>query len=103
MIVKPHKMPSNKEQNNGKRANTNKGPAKGSKSLLILFSENYTRVVVLVKKTQGYEKKIFFQLSNSSRPVFLLENPTHWGFETGMCSIFVKPALDIFVVCSLGT
>ena len=57
MIVKPHKMPSNKEQNNGKRANTNKGPAKGSKSLLILFSENYTRVVVLVKKTQGYEKK----------------------------------------------
>ena len=60
MIVKPHKMPSNKEQNNGKRANTNKGPAKGSKSLLILFSENYTRVVVLVKKTQGYEKKIIF-------------------------------------------
>ena len=60
MIVKPHKMPSNKEQNNGKRANTNKGPAKGSKSLLILFSENYTRVVVLVKKTQGYEKKKFF-------------------------------------------
>ena len=50
---------------------------------------------------QGYEKKIFFQLSNLSQPVFLLENPTHWGLANGVCPIFAKPVLDIFAVCSL--
>ena len=46
-------------------------------------------------------KKIFFQLSNLSQPVFLFENPTHWGLETAVCPISVKPALDILAVCSL--
>ena len=46
-------------------------------------------------------EKNFFQLPNLSQPVFLLENPTHWGLETAMCPIFVKPVLDIFALCSL--
>ena len=45
--------------------------------------------------------KKFFQLSNLSQSVFLLENPTHWGLETAVCPIFAKPVLDIFTVCSL--
>ena len=52
------------------------------------------------KRKQGYEK-FFFQLSNFSQPVFLLENPTHWGLEIAVCPIFAKPVLDIFAVCSL--
>ena len=44
---------------------------------------------------------MFFQLSNLSQPVFLLENQTHWSLETAVCPIFVKPVLDIFAVCSL--
>ena len=46
-------------------------------------------------------KKFFFQLSDLSQPVFLLENPPHWGLETAVSTIFAKPILDIFVVCSL--
>ena len=53
------------------------------------------------EKSPSNDKKIFFQLSNLSQPVFLLENPTHWGLETAVCPIFVKPVLDIFAVCSL--
>ena len=45
--------------------------------------------------------KFFFQLSNLSQPIFLLENPTHWGLETAVYPIFAKPVLDIFAVCSL--
>ena len=46
-------------------------------------------------------KTFFFQVSNLSQPVFLLENPTHWGLETAVCPTFAKPVLDIFTVCSL--
>ena len=53
------------------------------------------------EKSPSNDKKFFFQLSNLSQPVFLLENPTHWGLETAVCPIFVKPVLDIFAVCSL--
>ena len=57
--------------------------------------------VVLVKKAQARIWKFFYQLSNLSQPVFLLENPTHWGFETVVCPILVKPVLHFFVVCSV--
>ena len=54
------------------------------------------------EKSPSKDMKIFFcQLSNLSQPVFLLENPTHWGLETAVCPIFEKPVLDIFAVCSL--
>ena len=46
-------------------------------------------------------KKKFFKLLNLSQPIFSLENPIHWGLETAVCPIFVKPVLDIFAVCSL--
>ena len=46
-------------------------------------------------------KKIFYQLSNLSQPVFLLKNPTHWGLETAVCPIFTKTVLDIFAICLL--
>ena len=46
-------------------------------------------------------KKNFFQLSNLSQPVFLLENLTHWGLETAVYPIFAKSVLDTFTVCSL--
>ena len=52
------------------------------------------------KPKQGYEN-FFSQLSNLSQPVFLLENPTHWGLKTAVCPIFAKPILDNFAVCSL--
>ena len=52
--------------------------------------------------SKNMKKKIKnFQLSNLSQPVFLLENPTHWGLETAVCPIFVKPILDVSAVCSL--
>ena len=43
-------------------------------------------------------EKTFFSLSNFSQSVFLLENPTDWGWETAVCPIFAKPVLDIFVI-----
>ena len=46
-------------------------------------------------------KKKKIKLSNLSQPVFLFENPIHWGLETAVCPIFVKPVLDTFAVCSL--
>ena len=46
-------------------------------------------------------ENFFLQLSNLSRSAFLLENPTHWGLEVVVCSIFAKPVLGIFAVCSL--
>ena len=52
------------------------------------------------KLKQGYQN-FFFQLSVFSQPVFLLENPTHWGLEIAACPNFAKPASDIFAVCSL--
>ena len=58
--------------------------------------------MVLVKKAkQGHGFFFFFQLSNLSESVFVLENPAHWGLETAVCPIFAKPILDIFAVCSL--
>ena len=38
------------------------------------------------------------KLSNLSQSVFALENPTHWGLETAVCPIFLKPYLDVFAV-----
>ena len=46
-------------------------------------------------------ENFFLQLSNLSQSAFLLENPTHWGLEVVVCSIFAKPVLGIFAVCSL--
>ena len=47
-------------------------------------------------------ENFFFQLSNLSESVFVLENLTHQGLETAVYSIFAKAVLDIFAVCSLG-
>ena len=44
---------------------------------------------------KGYGIKKWFQLSNLSYSVVVLENPTHLGLETAMCPIFAKPVLDI--------
>ena len=38
------------------------------------------------------------KLSNLSQSGFALENPTHWGLETAVCPIFLKPYLDVFAV-----
>ena len=38
-----------------------------------------------------------------SQSVSVLENPTHWGSETAVYLIFVKPVLDVFAVRSLIT
>ena len=46
-------------------------------------------------------EKIFSQLSNLSQSVFVLEILTHWGLETAVCPVFVKPVLDVFAICSL--
>ena len=54
------------------------------------------------EKNQSKDKdKKFFQLSNLSQSVYLLENPIHWRLETAVCPIFVELILDIFAVCSL--
>ena len=45
----------------------------------------------------------FYQLSNLSQPVFLLENPAHWGLETVVCPNCAKPVSDIFAVLFTGT
>ena len=50
--------------------------------------------------SKDMEKKFFFQLSNLSHSVFVLENPAHLGLETAVCPIFVKYVLLIFAVCS---
>ena len=49
---------------------------------------------------EDMEKK-FFQLSNLSQSVFVLENPTHCDLETAVCPIFAIPVLNIFADCSL--
>ena len=36
-----------------------------------------------------------------SQSFFLSENPTHWGLETAVGSIFAQLVLDIFAICSL--
>ena len=57
---------------------------------------------VPVKKAQAkIWKKTFPNFQICHNQFFLLENPTHWGLETAVCPIFVKPVLDIFAVCSL--
>ena len=43
-------------------------------------------------------KNMAKKLSNLSQSVFALENPTHWGLETAVCPIFLKPYLDVFAV-----
>ena len=48
-------------------------------------------------------RKFFFQLSNLSQLVFVLKNPTRWGLETTVSTIYAKLVLDIFEVCSLVT
>ena len=54
-----------------------------------------------VEKSPSKDMKKKFRFLNLSQPVFLIENPTHWGLKTGECPIFAKPVLDIFAVCSL--
>ena len=74
---------------------SNRGPKSTEKC------KKYHFWVVLVNKAQNKDMDFFFQLSNLSQLVFVLENPTHWGLETAVYPIFVKPVLDIFAVCSL--
>ena len=54
--------------------------------------------VVLMRKARA---RIWKKIFPTFKFVFLLENPTHWGLETALCPIFVKPVLDIFAVCSM--
>ena len=54
------------------------------------------------EKIPSKDMKFFFsQFSNLPQPVFLLENPTHWGLKTAVCLIFAKPILNNFAVCSM--
>ena len=75
---------------------------KTKKVISINYDNSTSSWVILMKKSWArIWKKKFFQLSNLSQSVFLLENPTHWGLETAVCPIFAKPVLDIFAVCSV--
>ena len=49
----------------------------------------------------GEKAQVFSNFEICHNQFFLLENPTHWGFQTAVFPVFAKPVLDIFAVCSL--
>ena len=51
--------------------------------------------------SKDLEKKNFQLSKFVITSFFTWKTQPHWGLETAVCSIFVKPVLDIFAVCSL--